>query len=179
MTQLKKWKEIKRQIVFKKYSWTIEQRDYEMLDGEIVDWYIATDKSGVCVFALTDDNKVVTARMYRPGPNAIFRELPGGKIENGQDLKSAGMHELLEETGFTGEVQWIGKWYEDARVDRTRYVIVATNCKKIGDQQLDVHDEFIEIELVDIPEFVKQVRRGELTDTAGAMLALDHLGLLN
>jgi hypothetical protein len=59
-----------------------------------------------------------------------------------------------------------------------RSCFVATNCKLIGDQQLDT-SEFIDVKLIDLPDFLKTVRSGQMTDVEVALLGLDRLGLLN
>jgi ADP-ribose pyrophosphatase len=178
VTKAQKWQEVRREIAYKKYSQTVERRDYKMPDGEVRDYYLRIEPSGVCVLALTANNKVVTLPQYRPGPDTILRELPDGRVDKGEEPTRAGMRELLEETGYAGDLEgWIGKWEADAYTQMDRNVIVVKNCKKVAEQELEA-TELGEVELVDIPDFVAQVRAGKLTDTAGAMLALDHLGLL-
>lgn len=179
MAHAQKWQEVKRETAYKKYSQTVERRDYKMPDGEVRDYYLRIEPSGVCALALTEDNKIITLPQYRPGPNDILRELPGGRVDDGETPLQAGIRELLEETGYAGDAEdWLGKWEADAYTQMDRNVIIVKNCKKVAAQKLEA-TEFGEVELVGIPNFVAQVRTGRLTDTAGAMLALDHLGLLN
>ncbi len=178
VTKAKKWQELSREVTYRKFSLTVERRDYRLPNGKVADYYIRIELPGACVFGLTADNKVITFPQYRPGPDAILRELPGGRVEPGEDPRKTAMRELLEETGFTGEVEdWTGTWQSDAYTKPSRTIVIAKNCKKIAEPKLD-EAEFGEVELVDIADFVAQVRTGQLTDAAGALLALDHLGLL-
>ena len=178
MTKAQRWQEVSRETAYRKYSQVIERRDYKMPNGEIRDYYVRLEPAAVCIFALTVDNKVITLPQYRPGPDAILRELPGGRIDTGESPTEAGLRELLEETGYKGILQdWAGNWQADAYTEMDRKVIIVKDCKKVAEQRLEP-TEFGEVELVSIPLFVTQVRAGKLTDTAGAMLALDHLGLL-
>lgn len=179
MAKALKWQEVKREVAYKKYSQTVERRDYKMPDGVVRDYYLRVELPGVCVLALTPDNKVITLPQYRPGPDAILRELPGGQRDEGETPAQAGVRELLEETGYAGQLEnWTGKWEADAYTQMDRSVIVVKNCKKVAEQNLEA-TEFGEVELVGLSEFIAQVRAGKLTDTAGAMLALDHLGLFS
>lgn len=178
MGQAKEWEELKREVAFKKYSQIVERRDYRLPDGQVADYYIRVEAPGVCVLALTADNKIITIPQYRPGPDAILPELPGGCVDDGEDKQKAAMRELLEETGYSGDLEeWTGTWQADAYTQLDRTVVIAKNCVRMTEPQLEA-TEFGEVELVDIPDFVAQVRAGLPTDTAGAMLALDHLGLL-
>jgi ADP-ribose pyrophosphatase len=178
MAQAKEWEVITRETVFKKYSQIIERRDYRLPNGQIADYYIRVQNSGACALAFTTDNKVITLPQYRPGPGKILRELPGGLVDRGEDPRQAAIRELLEETGYAGDVEaWTGTWHMDAYTQVNRTIVIVKNCKKVADSQLDER-EFGEAELVEVAEFTAQARTGQLTDTAGAMLALDYLGLL-
>ena len=174
---IKRWKELSREEVLRKYSWLIEKRVYKLPSGEVADYYIRAVKSGACVLAVTEGNQIVTVKQYRPGPDRIYNELPGGVVEDDEDPKLAGIRELKEETGYFGDVVWRGQWQNDAYTQQERNIIVATNCKKVSEPKLD-NTEFAEVELLYIKDFITKARNGELTDTAGAMLGLDHLGLL-
>jgi ADP-ribose pyrophosphatase len=178
MAKAKKWQEIKRETVYHKYSQTVEQRDYRLPTGEIADYYIHIENRGACALALTTDNKVVTLPQYRPGPDAIRQDLPGGQVDAAEDSRTAALRELLEETGYAGDIDdWTGTWENDAYTQSDRTIVIVRNCKKIAEPQLE-STEFGEVELLDMQDFITLVRSGKLSDTAGAMLALDYLKLL-
>lgn len=178
MPQIQDWEEIAHEIVYRKYSQTIERRDFRMPDGRIDDFYVRIERPGVCVLAMTTDNKVITLPQYRPGPKRILQEIPGGMMDATETPEETAVRELLEETGFAGEVDnWIGAWESDAYTEAHRHIVIVKNCTRVAEPQLE-DNEFGEVELLSISDFVRLVRTGNLTDTAGAMLALDHLGLL-
>ncbi len=178
MAQAQRWQEISREIVYQKYSQTIERRDYRLPDGTVADYYLHLQRPGACVLAMTAENKIITVPQYRPGPDTILRELPGGFIDEGEEPRHAALRELLEETGYSGDAEdWTGTWWVDAYAQVNNAVVIVKNCKKVAEPELEA-TEFGEVELVDVADFVAQVRAGKLTDTTGAMLALDHLGLL-
>jgi ADP-ribose pyrophosphatase len=178
MSHVQKWQELSRVTVYQKYSQTVERRDYRLPNGKITDYYVHVEVRGACVLGITADNKVITIPQYRPGPDAILRELPGGKVDEGESLREGAMRELLEETGYTGDAEdWTCSWQADAYTQLDRTLVIARNCKKIAEPTLE-DTEFGEVELIDIADFVAHVRTGQLSDAAGAMLALDHLGFL-
>ena len=178
MAQAKVWQELKRKVVFHKYAHTIERRDYRLPDGTIGDYYIHLAAPGACALAITKDNKIVMLPQYRPGRGRVLHELPGGFVEAGEHPRAAALRELAEETGYSGDAEeWTGTWWIDAYAQVKNAVVIVRNCTRVAEPTLDER-EFGEVELVDIADFVAQVRAGELTDTTGAMLALDHLGWL-
>jgi ADP-ribose pyrophosphatase len=178
MPKAQRWTELKRATVYHKYSQTVERRDYRQPNGKVLDYYIHVEVPGVCMLAFTEDDKIITMPQYRPGPDAILREIPGGRVDPGEAPADTAIRELLEETGYAGELQdWSSTWQADAYSQINRTVVILKNCRKVAEPRLE-DTEFGEVELVEIADFVAEVRTGRLTDTAGALLALDHLGLL-
>lgn len=171
------WKLLKSNIVFDNFM-QVEERTYELPDGKTKNFYIKITNPAICVLALTEDNKVITVEQFRPGPNVVLNELPGGYVDDGETPEQAMARELREETGYEGDVQFVTTCFDDAYVTMQRSCFVATNCKRVGDQQLD-DSEFLNVRLHELPEFLKIVRSGRMTDVEVALLGLDHLDLLD
>ena len=79
--KIQPWKKLESKIY--EYSPYRKIKDvlYEMPDGQ-QRWYpLKKEENVACIFALTVDNQVILARQYRPGPDQIIDELPGGLIE--------------------------------------------------------------------------------------------------
>jgi ADP-ribose pyrophosphatase len=170
------WKLLESKIVFDNFM-QVEERSYEMPDGHVKRFYIKLNKPAVCILAITADQKVITVEQFRPGPSATLNEMPGGFIDDGETPEAAAARELLEETGFAGNLQHITDCFDDAYTNMVRSCFVATDCKQVQGQQLD-DGEFINVRLVDIADFLKIVRAGKMTDVEVALLGLDHLNLL-
>ena len=62
----------------------------------------AGSRAVACV-ALTPRQTAVLADQYRPGPERLMRELPGGGVEPGESLAGGAARELAEETGYVPE----------------------------------------------------------------------------
>ncbi|MFC1645141.1 NUDIX hydrolase [Patescibacteria group bacterium] len=177
-TKIKKWKKISSERVFEKYGKWIDKVICEFPDGSQDDFYIRGERSGALVVALTEDNKVILAKQYRPGPDEIIAELPGGLIDEGEEPVEAAARELLEETGYqAGKVEFTAKTLESAYSSEERYFFVATNCKKIAKPQ-NAAREIVEVELMTLDKFRDHLRTGRMSDVHGGYLGLDYLGLL-
>ena len=79
-------------------------REYRFPDGTRGEWDIFGPEQSVAIFAVTAGDEIVIARQYRPGPDAVLDELPGGLVEPGEDVADAAARELLEETGYAGDI---------------------------------------------------------------------------
>jgi ADP-ribose pyrophosphatase len=155
----------------------IVTRQYELPDGRISGWDLVDGGKTVAVFALTPNGEVILVRQFRPGPNQILNEMPGGYVEPDESPLEAARRELKEETGYEGEVEILAKIWLSASATTQRFVAVARNCRRLGEPaQLD--DEFCLAVIVTLEDFRQQLRRGDLTDTDLGYLALDHLRLI-
>jgi ADP-ribose pyrophosphatase len=176
--KLQKWQEISSEQVFQKYSTKIEKIIYKLPDGKESDFYIQKAGDVVCVMALTRDNMVIMAKQYRPGPNEILSELPGGSVDAGEDPTKAIERELREETGYKGTVQFVTICFDDAYSTRKRYCFVATECEKVAEPKTG-ETEFVELELMSLNDFRNLLRTGKMTDVEVGYLGLDFLKLLH
>ena len=71
------------------------------LDAGPSPYYLCKLPDYASVLALTDDDRVILVRQYRPVIEAVALELPGGLVDPGESPAAAIARELLEETGYT------------------------------------------------------------------------------
>ncbi|MHA2293642.1 MAG: NUDIX hydrolase [Candidatus Hodarchaeales archaeon] len=174
---LKNWVNFKEELVFDVSFLRIYKRKYQLPDGQRKDFYIKQEGPSVCILGLTSQNRVVLAKQFRPGPEKIVLELPGGIINDEESPENAAHREFLEETGYIGNFQFIGISLDCAYSTMVRHNFVATQCHKVQNQKLD-STEFIEIVEQPLEEFRNHLRSGQLTDIETAYLGLDFLDLL-
>lgn len=155
----------------------IVTRRYELPDGRITDWDLVDGGKTVAVLALTPEGEVILVRQFRPGPNQILNEMPGGYVEPDETPLEAARRELNEETGYEGDVEILASTWLSASATTQRFVAVARNCRRLGaPAQLD--DEFCLPVIVTLEDFRQQLRRGELTDTDLGYMALDLVRMI-
>lgn len=155
----------------------VEHRRYSLPDGTEAVWDIFGGAASVAIVAVTDGDEVVLARQFRPGPGRVLDELPGGYLDPDEDVIVAAGRELLEETGYVGQLELAGSsWLASSALTR-RHVVVARGAKQVADPSPEP-GEFVEVVLLSMSEFRNHLRTGELTDVDLGYLALDHLGLL-
>ncbi len=174
---IKSWKEISREIEWQKYSRKIEKVIYEMPNGEKSDFYLKKEGPAVGILALTKNKQVILTKQFRPGPNKILLELPGGYIDKNETPEKAGNRELLEETGYQGKAKLVTTAFDCAYSTMQRSCVVITDCELVSKQNLD-ENEFIEVVLLNMDEFKNLLRSGQNTDIEVGYLGLDYLGLL-
>ena len=177
MSAIQPWQELSREQAFKKYSRVIDKVIFKLPDGTETDFYLKAESPAASMLALTPDNQVILVRQYRPGPQKILLELPGGFVDPNEDPAATASREFLEETGYKGDFEFIGTCLDDAYSSMKRYCFVAKNCTQVGEPQ-NTDTEHTEVVLLPLDEFRKLLRSGEMTDVEVGYLGLDYLNLL-
>ena len=175
--KIEKWKEISREEIFSKYGRGIEKVDFKLPNGEINDFYIKRESVFVAALAITKDKKIILVKQFRPGPQEVLIELPGGYVDKGETPKQAAERELLEETGYGGNAEFVTSIIGDGYSTMEKNCVVVTDCEKISKQKLE-ENEFTEVVLMSMPEFRELLRSGRNSDVEVGYIGLDYLGFL-
>jgi ADP-ribose pyrophosphatase len=171
---MKKWNKISERIIRINRFHTMIKVRYELPNGKRDNFYLNNNGRIVCALVLTKDNQVVLAEQYRPGPDRIFLELPGGKIEAGETPQQGVAREVLEETGYQGKAHFVVATNDDAWSRKTRYHFVITGAVKVAEPHPD-ELENCQVRLMPLSKLRQHLRSGKLTDIETGYLALDYL----
>lgn len=136
----------------------------ELPNGNTAYREVVRKNGGVCVVALTNDDKVVMVNQFRYPYAQVIKEVPAGKMEADEDPLECGIRELSEETGYEAEkIVSLGIFYPSPGImDEKLYMYLATDLKK-GNVHLD-EDEFLTSEEIPLEDAVKMILAGEIPD---------------
>jgi len=136
----------------------------ELQNGKRVKREVVEHPGGVCIVALTNDNKVLMVRQFRYTIGEELLEIPAGKLEKGEDPFKCAVRELSEETGYTA-AKWIDLdvIYPSAGVySETLYQYLALDLEP-GEMHLD-ENELLSVEEIDIDELIEMIMSNKLRD---------------
>lgn len=147
---------------------TGQQHTFYRIDAD--DW--------VNVVPVTAQNEIVMVRQYRHGVRALTLEIPGGIIDPGESPAQAAARELLEETGYRGDVpQALGSVSPNPAVFGNRcYSFLIRGAEPVAAIQNSATEETV-VELVPASALPGLVRGGEI-DHALVVAALHSYALM-
>lgn len=170
------WKKNQQLIIHNGHR-KILKKIFILPNGSRADYEIIDEGETACVVAITTNNEIVLAEQFRPGPEKYLLELPGGNVEKYETPLEAITRELLEETGYQGEIILINRTFGSAYSNRIRHNFLATDCIKISEPN-PKKGEFVKLHFMSLDKFIEHIRNGSLTDVETGYAALDKLSLL-
>jgi len=170
------WTKLGEVTAYRGFS-RITQKTFRLPNGKEGTFDISNGRDVASILPLTKRNTVVVVRQYRPGPEMVCEELPGGMIEPGESPLDCITRELAEETGYTGNISHVATTSVSPYSTIKANFFVATECERTATPHLD---ELEDLAVAEMPflEFRQKLKEGKFGTIAGAYLCLDHLGLL-
>jgi len=132
--------------------------------GRVHEFFIIDSVNWVNVIALTPDRRMVMVEQYRHGSDTVELEIPGGMIDPADSApEAAGIRELREETGYTGDPpRLIGQVFPNpAIMSNTCFTVLVENCRITTATHFDQTEELI-TKLVPVDEVPGLVASGKI-----------------
>lgn len=174
---MKAWKRIEPTRVTKVGWRTVITKSFELPNGEMTTFDVLhpDGQEFADIIAITPDGKVVVARQFRPGPEAIMDEAPGGYVDEGETPEHAARRELREETGYeAGTLEYLGYYHKDPYLNGKWHVFLARDCVKKSDQELEP-GEHVEVVLQEIGDWIDSGLHGRIAGHGTMLLAYEKL----
>ncbi len=165
-------KTVEKKYIYQGKILNLRKDDALLPDGTPCVREIVEHGGGACVLYVTQGN-VLFVRQYRYAYGESVREIPAGKLEQGEDPALAAARELEEEAGLQAEslelvyVVYPTPGYTNEKI----YIYEAKNARPVA-AHLD-EGEFLEVEYIPLDEVKRMLKNGEIRD-GKTIIALQH-----
>ncbi len=176
-SDIKAWQKISTETVFEKYGRKVDKVIFRLPDGSESDFFIKNESDACGVLAFTKDGKIIITKQYRPGPDEVVYDLPGGYVDKGETPEMGIKRELLEETGYSGNFQFVTSCIDSSYSTQKIHCFVATDCESVAKPALE-HGEILDVELLEVAQYRELLKSGKCNDIEIGYLCLDYLNLL-
>lgn len=175
----KKWKVTSKDHVFSCNWFDIYKESCDLPTGEKVpEYYITESQDIVTIIAFDEDLNVVLLHEYKHGIKDFVYTFPSGMMEEGEDPMESARRELLEETGYNGELELIHTSVPNPTSGTfCKHTFIARNIVKMDVQKLDF-TENIEVTKQKCDDILDLIRKGEIVSDLSICsfyLALDRM----
>ena len=150
------------------------RKDEFILENKKIQKEVVEHSPSVGLIPIIDHSNILLITQYRHPAKKTLLEIPAGKIEDGETKEEAAKRELYEETGYTGKLSFLTKWYLVPSYDtELMYVFIVTNLRKISNKQGSDDDENIKVKKIGLKTALKKCINGQIIDckTIAALLA--------
>ncbi len=135
---------------------------------------------GVAVIGFNDAGEILLEREYRHGVGDVVWQLPGGLANSSEDLLTAGLRELLEETGHAPAqvsattVRYFGKVWDNPGLGTMQsHIVAAWGLVETAHPRRDPA-EFVTLHWRSVDWVKEAIRSGEIQDRV-VLAALAYL----
>ncbi len=157
-------KTIEKEVVFEGRIITVRKDKAELEDGTVAGRELVIHSGGVCVVPLTKEGRVIMVRQFRYAFGEPLLEIPAGKLEIGEDHRSAALRELSEETGAEcGRFEYLGVCYPSVAYLTEKIHMYLARDLSFGDTHRD-EGEFLDVLEIPLDEVVQMIMEGKIPD---------------
>ncbi len=155
---------IHNEIIYDGKIIRVEKDIIELENGQQSCREVVYNSGGICVLALTEDDKYILVKQFRYPSKEVLYELAGGKIDANEQLLEAAQRELKEETGYVStDISYLGYFYPTvAYSNEVIHMALMKDC--VYEKQCLDEGEFVDVVLLDESQIQDMIYQNKIKD---------------
>lgn len=162
--KLERWKKLSTETKFVNNWWSYKVDNYQYGDGKTGEYHYAFTHGSVFILPVLDSGRIIMVRQYRYLNDRFSIEFPGGGVKKEDNHDNEARKELIEETGFDGELSYAGELNPyNGVTNEICKVYIARNLRPSAEYKKDDSEEF---EMMDFSpaEIEEMIDKNEIYD---------------
>jgi ADP-ribose pyrophosphatase len=162
--KLGRWKKLSTETKSTNNWWSYKVDKYLFPDGKEGNYHYAFTFGSVFIIPVDETGKILMVRQYRYLNDRFSIEFPGGGVKKENNYDNEARKELIEETGFDGELKYEAEFNPfNGVTNEICKVYIARNLKPSKEFKKDDSEEF-ELLRFTADEIEKMIESNEIYD---------------
>ncbi len=141
--KLDRWKKLTTEIKFVNNWWSYIVDEYLYSNGRKGEYHYVHTNGSAFIIPVLPDGRIIMVKQYRYLNDRLSVEFPGGGVKKQDNHDNEARKELIEETGYDGELSYAGEFNPyNGVTDEICKVYIARNLKPSGEYKKDDSEEF-------------------------------------
>jgi len=162
--ELERWKKLSTAVKFVNNWWSYKVDNYSLPNGVKGEYHYVFTHGSAFIVPVTSEGKIILVKQYRYLNDRFSLEFPGGGVKKEDNHDFEAQKELVEETGFEGELEYAGLFNPyNGVTNEICKVYIARNLKPSEKYKKDASEEFLMYEFT--PEEIENmIENNEIYD---------------
>lgn len=177
--KLKKWTKLSEKNLYINNHWTYKLDDFEIEGEQTGEYHYVHSPGSTMVIPFSNPNEIILVNQFRYLNQKESLEFPCGSIENGLTKEQNALKELREESGFTGNLEYVGEFSPYTGVSNEICSVYIAKELEISPLPKDETEEFeiIKMSLKQFEEIIKENKIWDGLTLAAWILVKNHINM--
>lgn len=177
--KLKKWTKLSEKNLYINNHWTYKLDDFEIEGEQTGEYHYVHSPGSTMVIPFSNPNEIILVNQFRYLNQKESLEFPCGSIENGLTKEQNALKELREESGFTGNLEYVGEFSPYTGVSNEICSVYIAKKLEISPLPKDETEEFeiIKMSLKQFEEIIKENKIWDGLTLAAWILVKNYLNI--